>query len=312
MVYAGLSAKRCFMEIITEVSQLNNKSFEKGCSVAIGKFETLHLGHMEIMSDIALYNPSVVISFDEYFDDRKKLISDKRRFEILSKAGIKTYISVKAFEDLYSYSAEDFIEKILVNKFHAGRVVCGNDFKFGKGRTGNVGLLKKYGSKYGFSVRVYDMIKVDGCVVSSSKIRELIGEGNMSLAVSMLGRPYEFEGIVNKGNKIGRTLDYPTVNLSVSADRLIPKYGVYSSTVTFFDNDTGDGCEYKGITNVGVKPTVTDERNITVETFIFDFSGVLYGKDLIVGLKDFVRPERKFESLKQLKDQITSDIQRIM
>ena len=191
---------------------------------------------------------------------------------------------------------------VLAGRLNAVKVVCGPDFRFGRGAAGNVDSLRKYGAKYGFEVSTVDPVVVDGNVVSSSRIRELLSEGDVKKANALLGYRYKIKRSVEDGNHIGRTIDFPTINQSFEEGQLIPAYGVYATSVVI------DGKQYDAITNIGVKPTVEKDCRPLAETHILGFSGDLYGKTLEVSFSDFLRPERKFDSLDALKNQIKTDI----
>ncbi len=197
-------------------------------------------------------------------------------------------------------SPEDFVIKFIIGQMRAKVVVCGEDFRFGKKAAGNVDLLKELCSQYGVEVRLVSPVVLDGDRISSTRIRGYIKQGNMPLAWRMMGRPYSLCFPVVSGNKIGRTIQFPTINQIYPDHFAVPRFGVYVSVTEV------DGVLYPSVTNVGVKPTVGSDRPLA-ETFILNFSGNLYGKKVRVNLCHFIRPEKKFESLDELRVQIARD-----
>jgi len=280
--------------------------------VAIGKFDGIHIGHQYLLKCIEEYrkdgykiavftfdpSPSAFFSNDEY--KGLTTLDEKRR--IFEKLGVDVLVEYPLNKNTARVSPEDFIEDILINKMNVRCVVCGRDFSFGDKGRGNVELLKAYGNTKGFEVRVCEKVKCDGIEISSSLIRKEVESGEMELVTKHIGAYYSFTGIVVTGRQLGRRLGMPTVNIIPSEDKLLPPFGVYEAVVSYA------GSHFKGITNVGVKPTVTDERRPVVETYIFDFDEDIYGKEIIVNLVRMVRPEKKFGSVDELKAQIKSDI----
>ena len=198
---------------------------------------------------------------------------------------------------------EQFVKEILVDKLDAKVVVIGEDFRFGYKRRGDAQLLKELSSQYGYEVQVFEKVRVDGEIVSSTNIRKAIEDGNMEFAERMLGEPYSLSGEVVHGKKLGRELGMPTANVIPDKQKLLPPFGVYASKTLV------DGIWYDGITNIGVKPTITEEKVRLAETFLFDYHGDLYGKEIRTNLYHFEREERKFESIDALKAQMEEDCQ---
>ena len=299
------------MEIISDTTDFN---IGASCAVAIGKFDGIHKGHKRLVDEINGFKErceglmTAVFTFDPspvaFFGDGNyhgiTTRDEKRR--IFNKFGIDYLIEYPLNSESAAMSPMDFMEKILVAGLHAKYVVCGPDFTFGYRGAGNVKLLKNSADRLGFEVIICEKVATDGEEISSSLIREEVERGNMERVAEYIGAPYSVTGIVQKGRQIGRTIGMPTVNLIPESDKLLPPFGVYKSTVSY------GGGHYKGITNIGVQPTVTDEKKVTVETHIFDFDEDIYGKPIIVNLNHFIRPERKFESTLQLKQQIEEDI----
>ncbi|MBR3025560.1 MAG: bifunctional riboflavin kinase/FAD synthetase [Oscillospiraceae bacterium] len=274
-------------------------------------FDGVHIGHRAVFEMAESFDEhgaeAAVFTFDsESLGDKhgksyRYVVPNSLKLDMIRQAGIKN-ICCADFSELRNYEAEEFVKVVLAGKMNAVKVVCGPDFRFGRGAAGNVDSLRKYGTKYGFEVSTVDPVVVDGNVVSSSRIRELLSEGDVKKANALLGYRYKIKRSVEDGNHIGRTIDFPTINQSFEEGQLIPAYGVYATSVVI------DGKQYDGITNIGVKPTVEKECKPLAETHILGFSGDLYGKTLEVSFSDFLRPERKFDSLDALKNQIKTDI----
>ena len=283
----------------------------KKTAVALGMFDGVHIGHRAVFERAESFDEhgaeAAVFTFDsESLSDKhgksyRYVVPNSLKLDMIRQAGIKN-ICCADFSELRNYEAEEFVKVVLAGRMNAVKVVCGPDFRFGRGAAGNVDSLRKYGAKYGFEVSTVDPVVVDGNVVSSSRIRELLSEGDVKKANALLGYSYKIKRSVEDGNHIGRTIDFPTINQSFEEGQLIPAYGVYATSVVI------DGKQYDGITNIGVKPTVEKECKPLAETHILGFSGDLYGKTLEVSFSDFLRSERKFDSLDALKNQIKTDI----
>lgn len=281
-------------------------------AVALGLFDGVHLGHRAVL-DLALeqkkngltptvftFSPSAVLRKTSGHDGY--IYNHIHKYNILTEYGFSGNIYSAEFEKVCGLTGEEFAENILENYFNAEIVCCGNDFRFGKNASCNVEDLRHFGKKYGFEVHMADNVKIDGITVSSGEIRQLILNGKIEKANRLLGMPYRVSGNVVHGNEIGRTINFPTINQEYSDGQLVPEYGVYK-TVTDVD-----GVKYKSITNVGVKPTIRGERKPLAETHILNFSGDLYNKYIEVEFCKFIRPEMKFSSVEELKNQISKDI----
>ena len=277
--------------------------------VTIGKFDGIHLGHQ------ALIREAVAAAGDHRKDGETMLVvvfaintsatgllTDRERRHILGEMGVDILVECPLTPDFIRTEAETFIEETLVRDLHVRSVVTGKDFRFGYERRGDGALLSACGEKYGFSYRIVPDIYVDGEKVSSSRIRESVQTGDMELAEKLLGYPYFVTGEIIHGRQVGRTIGVPTANLITDRSKLLPPNGVY------YTKSDVSGKQYFGITNIGTKPTV-DGHFIGVETWFFDCDEDLYGEDLHVELMHFARPERKFGSLEELRDQIRKDEQ---
>lgn len=272
-------------------------------AVTIGKFDGVHIGHQKLLKETYSFKEKrlvpVALTFDinfEYILDR----SDSRN--MFEKMGIEILVEYPFDDKTKNMNPEEFFEYIIVGKLHAGAVVVGNDFRFGHNRSGDIDTLKKLGEKYGVVIDIVEKEKLDGEVVSSTRIRNELSNGNIQLVNRLLGREYSVTGEVIYGNQLGRTLNMPTINLGFDCKRIVPPRGVYASLVNY------DGKIYGGVTNVGFKPTAPGISNLGVETFIFDFDKMIYGETVTVKLLDYQRKERKFESLDELKEQMVIDV----
>jgi len=284
--------------------------------VAIGKFDGIHRGHKKLIDMAMSYGEqgyqSAIFTFDPspaaFFGDGsyKGLTTKNEKRHIFQKLGIDVLVEYPLNKESAAVSPEAFVRDILISKMHTKVVVCGPDFTFGHKGSGNVELLKGFGEKYDFEVVVCDKVRAatpeDTQEISSTLIRKEVEAGKMEQVTEHIGAYYSVTGKVTKGRQIGRTIGIPTINLIPEPDKLLPPFGVFEALVSF------GGKRYQGITNVGVKPTVTENKQVVVETFIFDFEGDLYDKVITVNLLKMVRPERKFSSVEELKEQIESDI----
>lgn len=292
-----------------------NANISKPTVLTLGVFDGLHLGHQRIMQtvvDRAKLSGAVPTAIT--FDPHPRAVLhpasappllqtlDQRlaNFEVL---GIKQAIVIPFTLDFAASEAEAFLENIVRERLHAKEVYLGKGFAFGKDRGGNIGLLREMSSKLGFVADEVDEVQLRGRRVSSSKIRELLAEGSVNLARRMLGRPYGVEGVIIRGNRRGHTIGFPTANLKPH-NRVIPRYGVYATATLI------DGTWRKSITNIGVRPTFESDADPSIESYIFDFDGDLYGDVLRVRFLHRIRDERKFNGIDELKAQIERDSER--
>lgn len=296
------------MKVSTDI----NYTIKTPCVVALGCFDGVHSGHTAVINKakqkaISLGVPLCIWSFAEppkrfYSKELVPLLSSaKAKKSIIESLGADIYISVKFDQCIAAVTAEDFFNSILIKNLNAVAIVCGYDFTFGKGGSGNSDLLASLCKAHGTEFISVTSVNVKGESVSSSKIREYIRSNQIERANILLGRPYSISAEVISGKQLGRDLGFPTVNQKIDEDLCKPSNGVYLTKVNF------DDATYFGITNVGTQPTVSGTEH-TVETNIFDFDGDLYGKEVLVEFLKFIRPEKKFESLNELKSQVDKDI----
>lgn len=285
----------------------------KKSAVTLGKFDGLHLGHQHLIDQVISYKKlgytAVMFSFlyhpGNLFSDKEfeLIYTEEEKQRILKQRGLDVLISYPFTQETRQMEPEDFIKEILVQRLDAKLIIVGTDFRFGKGRRGDVTLLKSLENIYGYQVIACEKKNWMEKEISSSSIRKELKEGNMEAVNAMLGEPYSIIGEVLHGRRIGRTLGIPTTNLLPPQNKLLPPCGVYASK-TIIDGET-----YLGITNIGYKPTVGDDEKKGVETFIFNYDQELYGKEICVQFFHYQRPEVKFASLEELKDVMKSDIE---
>jgi riboflavin kinase/FMN adenylyltransferase len=280
-------------------------------SVALGTFDGLHRGHLKIIENaVSLAEKNgfepVVMLFDVHPQAvlrgvaPPKLIPDDIRESILRSMGIKSIVF--DFRELSSLSAEEFFDKILVGRLNAGALCCGENYRFAKNASGNTDILKELCEKSGVLLKVCELETVCGEVVSSTKIRSFVQNGEIEKANEMLGRFFCYRSPVVSGKHLGRRLGIPTINQQFESGFVEPKRGVYASFTVI------DGKRYKSVTNIGVRPTVEKNGRLNSETFIIDFDGNIYGNNPTVELVSFIREERVFSSVEELKKQIERDI----
>jgi riboflavin kinase/FMN adenylyltransferase len=292
---------------------IENASLQRPTVLTLGVFDGLHLGHQAIMKKTverakSLSLVSTAITFDPHPrsilhpDAAPPLLQtlDQRlaNFEFL---GIQQAIVIRFDKEFASTQAEDFIREVIVSRLHAREVYIGKDFAFGSGRKGNIELLKTLGNELGFNAEAIGDVMLRGRRVSSSEIRKLLSDGKVNIVRAMLGRPYGIEGVIVQGSNRGHQLGFPTANLHPH-NRVIPKFGVYVTTTLI------DGRWYNSITNVGIRPTFETDSEPSIETFIFDFDGNLYGDVIRVRFLHRIRNEKRFENIEQLKQQIQRDV----
>jgi len=284
----------------------------RGAVIALGNFDGFHRGHQAVAGEAISWaqaegRPSIIATFDphpvRFFKPGVppfRLTTLEQRQELYLAAGATAMLVFHFDGELASTSARDFISKILIERFGAHGVVTGADFTFGQGAKGNVELLRDYGAECGLESRVVDAVAHEG-VISSSRIRDALRDGDPQLAAELLTRPFAIRGIVEHGDKNGRKLGFPTANVSIES-YLRPKYGVYAVTGKVL----ATGEELKGAANIGIRPQFTPPKEL-LEPFFFDFSGDLYGQEIEVAFHHFLRGEAKFDSLDALMEQMERD-----
>ncbi len=282
--------------------------------VTIGTFDGVHLGHQAIFKQMKAEanrcgGETVVITFFPhprlvlYRDsiDLKFINTQEKKLERLQRAGIDHLIIIPFTREFSRNSSEAFISDYVVKYVHPEKVIIGYDHHFGKNREGNLELLEKVKNKYGFEVEEVPPFFVKDVAVSSTRIRNLLHEGNVREANEMLGYEYAIAGKVVHGNSIGHSIGFPTANIEIANEyKLIAANGVYACRVLV------DGKIYKGMGNIGVRPTI-DHGDLTIEINIFDFDKNIYGETIVIQFVDRMRDEKKFKDLNALKSQLAKD-----
>jgi riboflavin kinase / FMN adenylyltransferase len=280
-------------------------------AVTVGVFDGVHVGHRRVLADLVA--PArhkgllpTVVTFDPHplhflAPDRapQMLTSVEQRIEQFRHIGIEVS-GVLYFPDIRDLTAEDFVTQVLISALQTDWVVVGADFRFGRNRGGDAVLLQRMGEAAGFQVSIVDMYGPREGVVSSTRVRALLGEGKVEEAALLLDRHYELTGVVQPGDGRGRTIGFPTANLAVAPELLVPANGVYACRVT------GDSQLRNAVVNIGTRPTFGGQDR-RVEAFLFDFEGDLYGRELSVRFVARIREERTFAGVDDLRLQIEAD-----
>jgi riboflavin kinase/FMN adenylyltransferase len=282
--------------------------------LTIGSFDGVHRGHQELINKLvegahANDAQAVVLTFHPHPSEvlRKKndpfyLTGQEDKFELLELLGVDHCVSMKFDLTVASYTAQYFIQ-LLTESMKLERLIVGNDFALGRGRMGDVSTLSKIGEIRGFTVDVLNHVEFNGQTISSSQIRSLISAGNLENVNQFLGRNYSISGIVSHGDERGKTLGFPTANIAVSQKRLLPKPGVYAC------NTIIDGVTHNSVANIGYRPTFNlPDPVLQLEVHILDFNSDIYGQYVQVAFVKYIRGEIKFNSVDELKEQISLDV----
>lgn len=289
----------------------------RGAAIAIGNFDGVHKGHCQVISEAGKVAkdrgiPWAVLTFEPHprsvfqpGGEPFRLTPFRAKARALEALGVDIMI-VQKFSRTFSQSpAEGFVKAVLVDGFGANHVVSGYDFVFGHGRQGNCELLLNLGQKFGFGFTAISAVESpDGFVYSSTRIRQCLESGDPRGAAAVLGRPYAIEGRVAHGEKLGRTIGFPTANIYLGA-LLRPKRGIYAVRVRIADDPSGT--LHSGVANIGTRPTVGGTGDL-LEVFMFDFDADIYGARLSVELIEFIRSEAKFESVEEMRKEIVHDV----
>ncbi len=298
------------MVIIHSFEQLN---IQKKTAAAVGYFDGMHLGHKALISEMVKYAEEndlapMLLTFDmselrAAGKGKKDLFPRDDTLNAAEKLGAEIYAEIP-FGKIRDMSPDDFCRKVLVGEkgLNCRAVFCGGDFRFGKDRSGTVADLKRCGDELRYIVKVIDDVYINGEIVSTSRIKEAMKEGDVKTANGMLGRPYSIKGEVIHGNHLARGLGFPTANVLLPQGVVVPRKGVYLTETV------AEGKRYRSITNIGTRPTLTDDVASTAETHIIDFCGDLYGKDIYVMFYEFIRDEQKFDSVDSLKQVVMDNI----
>ncbi len=298
------------MQYINKLSDYENR---KESAVTFGKFDGLHTGHQKLVDQVQRLGKeerldSIVCAFEmkplwERMGRIPQILMTGEERQRRLKGRVDILIECPFTVEFSQIHAEDFIRDIISRRLHAKYVVVGTDFQFGYGKQGDIHLLRQYEKEYGYHLIVIEKERYGERIISSTYIKELLNQGDFSLANRLLGYSYGITGKVEHGKKLGRTLGFPTLNVAWPEYKIVPPRGVYLSNIKV------DGQWFHGISNVGVKPTVSREERVLIESFLFGYDGDAYGKEVTIDLLAFRRPERAFESVAELKSCIDRDIE---
>lgn len=298
------------MQIIesTEEFQIEGRN-----AIAIGKFDGIHKGHTELLKHILkqkekgmkavvfTFNPPASVYFGKSGEKELTPLPEKRGY--FQNLGIDVLVEFPLNRRTAATPAKEFIERILAGQMNAAYIAAGTDLAFGCRGMGNKELLQEFAAKFNYQVQIIDKITCDGREISSSYVREEVEKGNMEKAAELLDRNYTVIGVVKTGKKLGRSLGMPTLNLYPPKDKLLPPNGVYYSYVSC------KGKRYNSITNIGQKPTVNDMPVVSVESYLYDYTGDMYGEEIVTELIHFRRPEMKFRNVEELKCRMEADVE---
>jgi len=285
--------------------------------VTSGTFDGVHLGHQKILrrlqelatrkqgeTVLLTYWPHPRLILQPEDKSLRLLTTLSEKVKLLEEMGVDHLIILPFTKELSQMSSEEFIRDILVDKIQTKTLVIGYDHKFGKNREGSFEYLQSHSHLFGFAIEEISRQDVDDLGVSSTKIRTALAQGDIATANKYLGRPYDLSGQVVKGQQIGRSLGFPTANIQIAEDyKLLPRDGAYAVHAEV------NSIQYKAILNIGDRPTVDGQKK-TIEAHLIDFEGDLYGQELRVYFQEFLREEKKFESLDALKNQLVVDRER--
>ncbi|MEK6656361.1 MAG: bifunctional riboflavin kinase/FAD synthetase [Nitrospirota bacterium] len=298
------------MKIYKEIKDLKDEL--KRPILTIGNFDGVHLGHQAILKKIVSRakeagGRSIVFTFEPHplkvvapDKDIRLITSCDEKTRLLEDAGVDAVICANFTKEFAEQNPDDFVKDILHKKINVFEVYVGHDYAFGKAREGTISHLKELGKRYGFYVGVIEPVVIDNVVVSSSRIRRMILDGDVDIAAKFLGRNYALTGMVVEGAGRGRKLGFPTANIELPSE-LIPKDGVYAVKVKKGDK------VYDGVANIGNKPTFKNER-FGVEAFLFDFNGSLYNERLEIEFIKRIRNERAFKNAEELITHMKDDV----
>jgi len=286
--------------------------------VTIGSFDGVHRGHQAIIG-LALQRaaelgiPAVAVTFDRHPQETIQpqqsppyLTTLTTRLRLLLSTGLQDVLLLRFGPAFASWTPDEFLQKVLGGMLNARHIVVGRDFRFGHDRQGSVAYLQEVQGRFGFSVEAVPDVLYRGERISSSRIRQALQDGEVEQASAMLGRAYVLEGVVARGQRLGRKMGYPTVNLSLLTRQVLPRDGVYAGRLLHPQT----GAVYTAAISVGVRPTV-DGKTRTIEAYLLDFSGSLYGAEVHLAFFYRLRDELRFDSLQSLKAQMAQDVEQV-
>lgn len=290
----------------------NDYTSQKPLALSLGMFDGVHLGHKSIIDELIRIgsensletavltfwpHPRFVFNANE---DLKLLNTLEEKKFLMEKYGIGTLFLKEFDEEFRNLTGEEFVRQILIKKLNVKYLIIGYDHSFGKNKSGNFELLQKLSKELNFEVEQMEAINIHENNISSTKVRNALLTGNVKEANEMLGYPYSVSGTVVHGKKIGRTIGYPTANIETDSIKLLPRKGAYIVGVLVKNQ------QYKGMLSIGTNPTVNGEK-LTVEVYILDFEGDIYGEPITVEFRDFLHDEIKFEGLEKLIERLDED-----
>ncbi len=298
------------MELVRGLHNLRPR--HRGCVATIGNFDGVHAGHQAILNRLRAHSarlglPGCVVIFEpqprEYFAPKAappRLTRLRDKIHLLEEQGVDRVLCLAFNRRLRELSAEEFVQQVLIDGLGVKHLEVGDDFRFGCDRSGDFAFLQDSGARHGFTVEAANTVAESGERISSTRLREVLAEGDFALAEKLLGRPFSITGRVLHGQKLGRQLGAPTANVQLK--RLhAPLQGVYLVSVEL------DGHTYKGAANIGTRPTVEGDGQAHLEVHLLDYDGDLYGRRLTVVFHEKLRDEKRFESLDDLKLAIQAD-----
>ncbi len=288
----------------------------KNAVLTIGTFDGVHIGHQKILQKLqeeAYKIDGETVLFTFYPHPRmvlnptnhglKLIQTQEEKIEKLKKIGLENLIVQPFTSEFSNLSAKDFVEKFLIEKLNVKKLVIGHDHQFGKNREGTLEFLKEMSIKHNFEITEIPAQEINEVNISSTKVRKAIESGDIDVANSYLGVPFELNGVVVKGKQLGRTIGFPTANIELQSDiKILPKKGVYAVEIQL-----SDFTYYIGMMNIGNRPTISNELKETIEVNIFDFDQSIYSNEIKVKLFGRIRDEFKFDSIEKLKEQLTKD-----
>ncbi len=282
-------------------------------ALAIGSFDGIHLGHQQIIKKAnALAREKKLVSGLLSFEPHPRqvlqpdrdlgvIISQEQKIEILERMNIDYFFCQEFTREFARQNFADFVESVLCSRLNTSHIVVGEDFSFGRGGSGDVRDLKSLGKKYGFGVTVHSAVKNGGEKISSTRIRKLISRGKVEKVQNLLGRFYEIKGRVVHGQGRGKSLGFPTANLCLETDYVMPKNGVYAGFVRYQNR------RFAGAANFGENPTFTS-KDYSIEIYILDLNDNIYNEEISFSPVKYIRPEKKFDSKAELVERIKQDI----
>lgn len=283
-----------------------------GTAVAIGKFDGIHKGHRLLLSEITAakeeglkaavftFDPVPAVFFGE--GDIRELTTLREKRLCFERMGIDYLIEYPLNKETAAVEAEEYVKRFLLGQMRARLVVAGRDVAFGKNGAGDAALLKRIAEEHACRVKLLDKLQFDGTDISSTLVRKKVEAGEMELVTGLLGEPYFVSGTVLHGNELGRTIGFPTINIMPEENKILPPNGVYYSEIYV------DGVKYKGVTNIGNKPTVGGHYKKGVETFLYGFDSDIYGREVTVTFLHFVRRECRFSDIHELSAAIGKNV----